>query len=131
MDAGLFAGALLGSGWSKAYDGRYEQLLHGYGHDVMMPFCSYFLNRFLGIGSAKNRWLNAAYAVVGCSAFEVMQAFGSYPGTFDPKDFLAYAVGAGAAIGLDVVLENTARVSTARQISPGEQTRPADSGLSA
>ncbi len=68
---------------SKTYTGKYESFVKGYGHDVLLP---------------------AAFIFSGCSAFELAQAIGWYHGTFDPKDFLAYAAGTAFALGLDSII---------------------------
>jgi len=48
--------------------------------------------------------LNAAFIFSGCSTFELAQAAGLYPGTYDPNDFIAYAAGTVLGLGIDSVL---------------------------
>ena len=48
-------------------------------------------------------FVGANYFVLA-SAGEIAQKFGLYSGTYDPYDFVAYAAGVGAAIGIDVLL---------------------------
>lgn len=109
VDASLFTTSVVGSHLSKTYDGQYEHLMHGYGNDISLTFGVYFCSRLVGDIWRKNKWMNIAFGMGGCSAFEVAQYLGAYPGTFDPKDFLAYAVGSGAALGVDTILERTVR----------------------
>jgi hypothetical protein len=87
--------------YSKEYHGVMENAVHGYAHDVTLPFGVYFFNKLIGSFLGKNEYLNAAYVFLGCSAFEVAQGLGLYHGSFDPKDFLAYAVGTGLAVAVD------------------------------
>ena len=98
-----FAIAPVSEAFSKEYSGPMENLVHGYGHDVTLPFGLYFLNKLIGFPLGKNEWVNAAYVFLGCSAVETAQGLGLYHGTFDPKDFLAYAAGAGLAIAVDKI----------------------------
>ena len=68
----------------------------------MLPAGLYFLggviNQFNG-----SKLGRSAYVFLGCSAFEIAQELGLYHGTFDPKDFLAYATGTGLALGIDTI----------------------------
>ncbi len=70
-----------------------------YGHDFFLPLIVYFcMPRF-------NEEINpsdAALMTFGVmSAGEIAQYLGLYRGTFDPKDFLAYAAGATTAYAID------------------------------
>jgi hypothetical protein len=98
-----FAIAPVSGAFSKEYAGPMENLVHGYAHDVTLPFGFYFFNKMIGSPLGKNKWINAACVFLGCSTFEAAQGLGLYHGTFDPKDFLAYAVGAGLAIAVDII----------------------------
>jgi hypothetical protein len=98
---GAYSAAVMGGVFADAYQGPMENLVHSYGHDTAFPFGLYFFNKLIGSGLGKNEWINAAYVFLGCSAFEAAQGLGLYHGTFDPKDFLAYAAGAGLAVAVD------------------------------
>ncbi len=54
-----------------------------------------------GVSATVNKVVYATFIFLGCSAFEIAQGLELYNGTFDPKDFLAYATGAGLAIAVD------------------------------
>ena len=54
--------------------------------------------RLLGNESVSDRAV-ATFAIY--SAGEIAQGLGLYYGTFDPKDFLAYAAGVGLAVAID------------------------------
>ena len=47
------------------------------------------------------KYMNAFYTLIGVSAQEVAQALSLYPGTFDPFDFLANAIGVSIAVLVD------------------------------
>ncbi|MBI4918334.1 hypothetical protein HY837_00250 [archaeon] len=87
--------------YSKNYTGPMENFVHGYAHDVTFPFGLYFLNKLAGNAKEGEEWANAAFVFLGGSFFEVLQGFKLFPGTFDPKDFLAYAAGTGLAVAID------------------------------
>ena len=103
--------AIIGAGFVAAnlivcgtYSGQYKNLVKGYGHDVLLPTSAFFIYKARGGIWNKNRYATAAFIFSGCSAFELAQAAGLYPGTFDPKDFLAYAAGTALALGVDSII---------------------------
>jgi len=50
--------------------------------------------------------INTALSVMTLASFaETMQLMGYIDGTYDPKDFIAYGLGACLAVGLDKILE--------------------------
>ena len=91
----------LGVIFSKSYDGILDNIVHGHTRDVTLPFGIYFINKLFNHPLGESKFANASYAFLGCSMFEISQRTGLYPGIFDPKDFLAYATGAGLAIAVD------------------------------
>lgn len=100
----LLVAALWGTDifYVRSYSGQYDTFFNGYAHDILLPAGGYFyaksINMFRG-----NTCMIAMYNFLGCSAFEVAQHFGLYHGTYDPKDFLAYAAGVGLALGIDLL----------------------------
>ncbi|HLC91357.1 MAG TPA: hypothetical protein VJI15_06340 [Candidatus Nanoarchaeia archaeon] len=104
--SGLYVGAaVIASRLSKHPELPYRELMNGYGHDVALPFGLYFINKLMNHPFAKNPYVNAGTIFLAASALEIGQKFdlpiGSYAGTYDPWDFVAYAVGTGLAIGMD------------------------------
>ena len=88
------------------YHGEYRPFVRSYGHDAIIPVTSFFAFKYFS--RLKSRSVVAAYAFSGCSAVEIAQKYGWYDGTYDPKDFLAYAVGTLVALGVDAaVFRNT------------------------
>ena len=83
----------------KAYGGH--SLVRSYAHDTLLPLSAYFLLKSYG---SKSKGFNAAFIFSGCSTFELAQAAGLYPGTYDPNDFIAYAAGTVLGLGIDSVL---------------------------
>ncbi|MBI2146410.1 hypothetical protein HYU22_03655 [Candidatus Woesearchaeota archaeon] len=99
---GLYSGVMLGGATiAQHYNGDAEWFTKGYLHDITLPFGLYFFSKLIGSPIGKNKGFNAAYVFLACSAGEAAQGFGLYSGTFDPKDFLAYAAGAGLAVAVD------------------------------
>ena len=100
--SGLYTGgACVASGLSNHLDIPYKEIINGYGHDVTLPLGLYFFNKLIDSQLGKNKWVNAAFVFLGCSAMEAAQGLGLYSGTFDPKDFVAYAAGASLAVAMD------------------------------
>ncbi len=92
--------------WSKVYGlEKGNSFLVSYAHDVSGPFAFYFANRllfeFAGFPFGKNKLTTAATVFTYCSAIEIEQGLGLTKGTYDPYDFLTYAVGVGLAVGVD------------------------------
>ncbi len=87
----------------QQYQGPMQGLFHGYGSDVITPFSFYFSHQLLDSPLTQNKRYSAGFIFLGCSLFELAQGFGLYRSTFDPKDFFAYAVGAGLALMIDNV----------------------------
>ena len=77
--------------------------MRGYQHDITAPFGAYFTMKFFWdkLSPSSSNLTQAAYIFGIYSAGEVAQWLGQYPGTFDPKDFLAYAAGVGMAMIVD------------------------------
>ncbi|MFA6888041.1 MAG: hypothetical protein WC254_00935 [Candidatus Woesearchaeota archaeon] len=89
----------------------YKEIITGYGFDVTLPMALYYWSRFLtgGInpedGIAKPKYILGSVLALAYTA-EVLQYFGidghdRLATVFDPKDFVAYAVGLGLALGID------------------------------
>lgn len=85
--------------FSSFYHGPGQEFVHSYLHDFTLPFSMYFAYNL--ILKRLNGAEKALFLFGGCSAFEIAQRFGLYHGTYDPKDFLAYAAGAGLAYALE------------------------------
>jgi len=79
---------------------KHNEFMNSYCHDILLPFWAYNSMRFL-TPKISSRLFSVSYAFLGCSAFEVAQKFELYHGTYDPKDFLAYATGVGLAVAID------------------------------
>ncbi len=100
--------AVIGSDYSKQYQGVMENIVHDYANDVALPIIGYFSGKwateitdYYFNQDSFSPVRNAAFMFVGCCAFEVAQGLHLYQGTFDPYDFVAYAAGAGLALGVD------------------------------
>ncbi len=97
-DAGLFIGALYFSELAKDSGNHF---LINHGADVSIPFATYFGSKILcpGMSSA----CRGMQVFLACSLGEIAQKIGFYPGTYDAKDFIAYAAGSALAAGLDYI----------------------------
>jgi len=99
---GLYSGVMIGGATvASNYKVEVEWFTRGYLHDITLPFGLYFSGKLIGPPFEGNKLANAAFVFLGCSVFEAAQSLGLYPGTFDPKDFLAYSAGVGLAIAVD------------------------------
>ena len=86
----------------RHYSGPAAGILHSHGANVAFSFGAYFILRLFRLPLIERKSINAAYTLVGVSAQEVAQALNLYPGTFDPFDFLANAVGICGAWVVDM-----------------------------
>ncbi len=80
--------------------GSYLLATNGNLTDVFLTAGVYFANRMLGLP----RKFSAIGAAGAVCAGELAQKFGLLPGTYDPKDLAAAAVGAGLALGADKLI---------------------------
>jgi hypothetical protein len=69
-----------------------------YAGDVLVPFSMYTISRGLGL----SRPMSAAVGLMPWIGWELLQKASIAPGTYDPKDFLAYGAGVIGAIALDI-----------------------------
>jgi len=93
--------ALLGGLATKMYTGPNQEFIHAYGWDFALPIYLSNINSFLEKDSSR---------ILGslglCSLGEICQYLGLYPGTYDPKDFIAYGAGAGVAFGISKAIKH-------------------------
>ena len=96
--------------WSKDW---HNPVAHAYLNDVMLCFGGYFFNRFMSAEFnskfGKNKWRNSGCLFSAASICELAQKYGLAPGTYDTKDFLAYAIGTSAALGLDILIDKVTK----------------------
>lgn len=83
------------------YKGPFQKFISGYLIDILLPFVVYFLIALSGI--IKRKWLIALIVFDIGFAVEVLQYFHVpiFGRTFDPWDFLMYALGALLALITD------------------------------
>jgi hypothetical protein len=76
-----------------------ESLSKGYVWDSLSTFAIY--NLLSATGRVKNEYVSAGISFgVPCLA-EILQKFDLISGVYDSKDFIAYGIGAGLALGID------------------------------
>ncbi len=92
---GIFASSVVAGIFS-------ELAFPGYGKDAMYGVQSYSACRFVGFDLKPLEC--AAVSFVGNSLGEFAQLFGLFPGTFDPKDFIAYTLGAAISFNIESFL---------------------------
>jgi glycopeptide antibiotics resistance protein len=98
--------ALLHFFTGSAYRGPWPEFVNGYLLDILVPFAFYFL-LVLPEMSLLRPWPVKALLVFGAGAsVEIAQYFGApiLGQTFDPLDFVMYALGVALAASLDTVL---------------------------
>jgi hypothetical protein len=113
--------ALLHFFTGSAYRGPWPELVNGYLMDILVPFAFYFL-LVLPEHPLLERWPVKAGLVFGAAAsVEIAQFFGLpiFGRTFDPLDFVMYALGVVLAGVLDtVVLARFLEFWTSRSDAP-------------
>jgi glycopeptide antibiotics resistance protein len=98
--------ALLHFFTGSAYRGPWPEFVNGYLLDILVPFAFYFL-LVLPESPLLRSWLVKALLVFGAGAcVEIAQYFGApiLGQTFDPLDFVMYALGVALAASLDTVV---------------------------
>jgi len=84
-----------------------NHFIQSYYHDIAFPAMWYFISKLYHPKentSLTNKLIRAGVMFATCSAAEFGQKSGLYPGTYDPKDFIAYAAGSAVAVGLDYLI---------------------------
>ncbi len=81
-----------------------DKIIPGYGKDIAYSIQSYTACRFAGFDL--NPLECATVGFVSSSLGEFCQYFGFFPGTFDEKDFLAYATGSVISFGIEKFLRH-------------------------
>ena len=80
--------------------------LISYGQDFLLPLQSYLFAKTI-TSCDEDKKYDALIPLVSfmiCSAGEFAQKVGLIPGSYDPKDFIAYGAGAAAAVGLEYLI---------------------------
>lgn len=93
---------------SKGYHGPMEKQVHDYVADTLCAFGMYHLGKSMGdtIGPKISNPYIATQVFISMSVFEVSQKLGAFKGqTWNPYDFITYALGASAALGLDYLVD--------------------------
>ena len=88
------------------YNGPYPLFVNGYLLDILIPFGLYFLLSLIEI-SFLQKWIIRFALIFGlATAIETAQALGIpiFGSTYDPLDFLMYALGALSAALLDKII---------------------------
>jgi hypothetical protein len=89
--------------------------------DVLLASSLYFSANILAsnlqgkISNKASKYLAAAATLVLASGAELTQKYHLTPGTYDPKDFAAYAIGVGASLGLDLAIDSIMQKIKANQ----------------
>ncbi len=88
------------------YSGPYPLFVNGYMIDILLPLGFYLLLTLFEFAPLQNWMLRFALVFGLASVAEIAQGFGItiFGSTFDPFDFLMYALGALLAALLDKVL---------------------------
>lgn len=108
--AALTLAALFVDLWgSYESSGAFKRWMALYGHDVILCMFLYFFNRTIWHVRVNRRPYVAIFVLSGATLFEFAQLAGSYSGTFDPFDILAYVIGVMLAVGIDKVVSRRQR----------------------
>ena len=85
-----------------AYHGPLEEAIHDQGGNVTISFALYFAAAIAASRHGFSRLAAATATLLAVEAFEAFNGFGVMANTYDPLDFLANAVGVGAAVVVDL-----------------------------
>lgn len=105
----------------KNYHGPFPDFVNGYLMDILVPFAFYFLLRLITEKRLQSKMLNGLIVFVAASSAEILQYF-HVPvlgRTFDPIDFVMYAIGCLLAVIVDslvIARLNTTPLDNAHQV---------------
>ena len=88
------------------YGGPFPIFVNGYLIDILLPFALYFLLSLVDVAFLQG-WIIRFALIFGLgSAIEISQALGIpfFGSTYDPLDFLMYALGASLAALMDEII---------------------------
>ncbi|MHB1050486.1 MAG: hypothetical protein ACYC09_10435 [Bacteroidota bacterium] len=89
----------------RHYAGPFQDLVQSYAGNMTVSFALYFVFLRLCLKSPRFGRLITTAVVLACvESFEIFDGFGFMANTYDPFDLLANAVGAGSALGVDLLL---------------------------
>lgn len=89
-----------GVSYYTKFGSNLPKIMSSYGFDFGAPCMWYNILRMSGVSRA----ISASTVFTIPSILEIGQKVGFYGGTFDPKDFIAYAAGTATALLIDVAL---------------------------
>ena len=92
-----------------------ELAFPGYGKDAMYGVQSYSACRFVGFDLKPLECATVSF--LGNSLGEFTQLFGLFPGTFDPKDFIAYTLGAAVSFNIESFLRRHQEMGLEKKLS--------------
>ncbi len=79
------------------------EMITSHGHDVTAPIALYALDKIFKPHHSPSDRAMFVWSIFATG--EIAQRLHLYPGTFDPKDFLAYGVGVGLSYGVEKLRE--------------------------
>lgn len=87
------------------YQGPYAGTVRGQGGNVAVSFSLYFLLLIPFWRTRSPRIMAAIAALAAVQLFEATNGFGVMGNVHDPLDYLANALGIGAALGIDALMD--------------------------
>jgi len=87
------------------YQGPYAEAVRGQGGNVAVSFSLYFLLLIPLWRTRSPRFMSAIAAFAAVQLFEATNGFGVMGNVYDPLDYLANALGIGAALGIDALMD--------------------------
>ena len=100
-----FSGGIFSSLAYRACEHSHNSVVRGNLGNSFEAMTPYYGLRMIGF----NKIPSAIGSFVITSIFELAQYAGFCPGTYDPKDFAAYALGISVALGLDILSSKSQR----------------------
>ncbi len=85
----------------QSYHGPFQAVVHSHGGNFSVSFALYFAAVSSTSRYGHGRFVAAAITLLVVEAFEFTDGFGIMDNTYDPVDYLANALGVGAAVAMD------------------------------
>jgi len=95
--------------FKRQYMGPYGELFYRHGSNFAISFAVYFIAQLGLYPFPYPRLLSTVGALLAVELFELTNGFGIMSNVYDPWDYFANALGVGLALGIDLLVNRSAK----------------------